>query len=182
MAGMCVSVLLVLKDVVAHTRRKGLMAVKPIPEGYTSITPYLTVDDGKGAIEFYKRAFGATERGAMVAPDGKIAHAELQIADAVVMLSDSFPEFTTKTPKELGGTSVAVFLYVEDVDSVVQAAAEAGATIAMEPEDQFWGDRLGHVIDPFGHVWLIATRVENLTPEEIEARSREAFAAMGAAA
>ena len=155
------------------------MAVKPIPEGYTSITPYLTVDDGQGAIEFYERAFGATERGKMAAPDGRIAHAELQIGDAVVMLSDKFPQFVTETPKELAGTTVAIFLFVEDVDAVVQAAADAGATITVEPEDQFWGDRLGQVTDPFGHVWLIATRVADLTPEEIQARSREVFASMG---
>jgi PhnB protein len=155
------------------------MTVKPIPEGYTSITPYLTVGDGKRAIEFYKRAFGATERGRMAAPDGRIAHAELQIGDAVVMLSDKFPQFLSQAPKELGGTTVAIFLFVEDVDSVVQTAAEAGATITMEPEDQFWGDRLGQVTDPFGHMWLIATRVEDLTPEETAARSREVFASMG---
>ena len=155
------------------------MAVKPIPEGYTSITPYLTVDDGQGAIEFYERAFGATERGKMAAPDGRIAHADLQIGDAVVMLSDKFPQFVTETPKELAGTTVAIFLFVEDVDAVVQAAADAGATITVEPEDQFWGDRLGQVTDPFGHVWLIATRVADLTPEEIQARSREVFASMG---
>ena len=154
------------------------MAAKPIPEGYTSITPYLTVDDGKGAIEFYKRAFGAIERGMMAAPDGRIAHAELRIGEAVIMLSDSLPQFATRTPKELGGTTAAIFHFVEDVDSVVQAAADAGATITMEPEDQFWGDRLGHVTDPFGHVWLIATRVEDLTPEEVEARGREVFANM----
>jgi PhnB protein len=154
------------------------MAVKPIPDEYTSITPYLTVDDGKRAIEFYERAFGATERGRMAAPDGRIAHAELQIGDAVVMLSDSFPQFEARTPKDLGGTTVGIFLFVEDVDSVVQGAAGAGATITMEPEDQFWGDRLGRITDPFGHVWLIATRVEDLTPEEIEARSREVFASM----
>jgi PhnB protein len=155
------------------------MAVKPIPEGYTSITPYLTVDDGRGAIEFYKRAFGASERGVMAAPDGRIAHAELQIGDSVLMLSDKFPQFVSETPKELGGTSAAIFLFVEDVDSVVEDAAGAGATIIMQPEDQFWGDRLGQVSDPFGHVWLIATRVEDVAPDEIDARSREVFASMG---
>jgi PhnB protein len=155
------------------------MAVKPIPEGYTSITPYLTVDDGKGAIEFYKRAFGATERGVMDAPDGRIAHAELQIGDAVLMLSDKFPQSACQTPKELGGTTVAIFLFVEDVDSVVRDAADAGATITMQPADQFWGDRLGQVTDPFGNVWQIATHVEDLTPEEIEARGRDAFASTG---
>jgi len=155
------------------------LAVKPIPEGYTSITPYLTVDDAKAAIEFYKRAFGATERGVMAAPDGRIGHAELQIGDAIFMLSDKFPQSACQTPKELGGTTVAIFLFVEDVDSVVQDAADAGATITMQPEDQFWGDRLGQVTDPFGNVWQIATRIADLTPEEIEARGREAFASMG---
>jgi PhnB protein len=155
------------------------MAVQPVPEGYTSITPYLTVDDAKGAIEFYTRAFGATERGVMAAPDGKIAHAELQIGDAVIMLSDKFPQSACQTPKELGGTTVAIFLFVEDVDSVVQDAADAGATITMQPENQFWGDRLGQVTDPFGNVWQIATRVEELTPDEVEARGREFMASMG---
>lgn len=154
------------------------MAAKPIPEGYTSITPYLTVDDGKGAIEFYKRAFGATERGVMAAPDGKIAHAELQIGDAVVMLCDKLPQFVADTPRELGGSTVTIFHYVEDVDAVVRTAVDAGATITREPEDQFWGDRFGLVTDPFGHLWLIATRVEELTPEEIDVRSREILASM----
>jgi PhnB protein len=155
------------------------MAAKPIPEGYTSITPYLTVDDGKGAIEFYKRAFGATERGRMEGPDGKIAHAELQIGSGVVMLSDKFPQSACQTPKELGGTTVAIFLFVDDVDSVVQDAADAGATITMQPENQFWGDRLGQVTDPYGNVWQIATRVVDLTPEEIDQRGREFMAQMG---
>src|SRR4051812_6477232 len=114
-----------------------------IPEGYTSITPYLTVDDATAAIEFYKRAFGATELERMAAPDGRVAHASLQIGEARIMLSDKFPQSACKTPTELGGTTVAIFLFVEDVDSVVQDAADAGATITMEPADQFWGDRLG---------------------------------------
>ncbi len=151
---------------------------KPIPEGYTSVTPYLTVDDGKRAIEFYKKAFGATERGRMAAPDGRIAHAELQIGDAVIMLCDSFPQFITQTPTEIGGTAVGIFLYVEDVDAVVKQAGDAGATIVQEPEDQFWGDRIAHLSDPYGHVWHVATRVEDLSPEELAARSREVFASM----
>jgi PhnB protein len=155
-----------------------MTAAKPIPQGYTSVTPYLTVDDGKRAIEFYKRAFGATVRGAMDAPDGRIAHAELEIGGSVVMLSDRFPQSACGTPKELKGTTVAIFLFVEDVDAVVRTAADAGATVDREPEDQFWGDRLGQVTDPFGHVWQIATRVEDLEPEVIEARGREAFASM----
>ena len=154
------------------------MAVKPIPDGYENAIPYLTVDDGKGAIEFYKRAFGATESSSMPAPDGRIAHAELRIGDALIMLSDAFPQFAARTPKALGGTTAALFLYADDVDAVVQKAAEAGATITMEPADQFWGDRLGQVTDPFGHVWQIATHVEDVTPEEMEARGREAMAAL----
>ena len=155
------------------------MTVKPIPEGYTSVTPYLTVDDAKGAIEFYKRAFGATERGIMAVPDGRIAHAELEIGDAVVMLCDKLPEFFGKTPKELGGTTVSIFLFVDDVDAVFQRAEDAGATVLMEPDDQIWGDRLGQVEDPFGHLWLIATRVEDVKSAELEARTRAAFAGGG---
>lgn len=155
------------------------MAAEPIPEGFTSITPYLTVDDGQGAIDFYKRAFGATEQGVMKGPDGKIAHAALQIGDAVIMLSDKFPQSACQTPKELGGTTVAIFLYVEDVDATVQDAVDAGATITMQPEDQFWGDRLGQVTDPFGNVWQIATHVQDLTREEIEERGREFMASAG---
>lgn len=155
------------------------MAAEPIPEGFTSITPYLTVDDGQGAIDFYKRAFGATEQGVMKGPDGKIAHAALQIGDAVIMLSDKFPQSACQTPKELGGTTVAIFLYVEDVDATVQDAVDAGATVTMQPEDQFWGDRLGQVTDPFGNVWQIATHVQDLTREEIEERGREFMASAG---
>ena len=153
------------------------MAVNPIPEGFSRITPYLTVDDGKAAIEFYKRAFGATDRGVMTSPDGKVAHASLEIGNGAIMLSDRFPQSACQTPKDLGGTTVALFLYVEDVDAVVRDAAAAGATITMQPEDQFWGDRLGQVTDPFGHVWQIATRVEEVAPEEVDARAREMFAA-----
>jgi len=155
------------------------MTVKPIPDGYTSITPYLTVDDGRKAIEFYKRAFDATERGVMSVPDGRIAHAELEIGDAVVMLCDNLPEFAGRTPRALGGTTVSIFLFVEDVDAVFQRAEDAGATIIMEPDDQIWGDRLGQVEDPFGHLWLIATRVENVKPAELEARTRAVFASTG---
>jgi PhnB protein len=154
------------------------MAVEPIPEGYTSVSPYLTVDDGKAAIDFYKRAFGATEIGVMEAPDGKIAHAALRIGNGVIMFSDPFPQFAAKSPKELGGTSVVPFLYVEDVDAVIRQAADAGATVDMQPEDQFWGDRMGQITDPFGHIWQIATHVEDVAPEEMERRSQEIFAAM----
>jgi PhnB protein len=154
------------------------MAVKPIPEGYRTISPYLCVDDATRAIEFYEQAFGAKERGRMQSPDGKIAHAELEIGDSVVMLSDAFPQFATKAPTELGGTSASIMMYAEDVDAVVKQALDAGATIEREVEDQFWGDRFGAVTDPFGHVWSIATHVEDVSPEEMAKRAEEAMAAM----
>ena len=154
------------------------MPVKPIPEGYHSVTPYLAVQDARKAIDFYKRAFGATERGAMTAPDGTIAHAEVQIGDSVLMVSDPFPQSGIKPPNELGGTSGAVFLYVEDIDALMQQAADAGATVTVPPEDMFWGDRFGTLTDPFGHQWQIATHIEDLSPEEIEERGKEAMASM----
>jgi PhnB protein len=156
------------------------MATKPspIPEGYHTVTPYLAVDDAARAIDFYKKAFGAKERVRMEAPDGKIGHAELELGDSLVMLSDPFPQASTRPPKELDGTSASVFMYVEDVDAVVNKAVGAGATVTMEVEDQFWGDRFGTVTDPFGHVWSIATHVEDLTPDEIAERGKAAMAAM----
>ena len=156
------------------------MATKPIPEGYHAVTPYLCVDGAAEAIDYYTQAFGANETVRMASPDGKIAHAELEIGDSRVMLSDAFPQFTTKPPKELGGTSVSVFLYVEDVDAVVKRAADAGGTITVEVADQFWGDRFGALTDPFGHVWTIATHVEDVPPEEMAKRAEEAMAAMSA--
>jgi PhnB protein len=152
---------------------------QPIPEGLSTISLYLAVDDAAKAIEYYKQAFGAEERVRMDAPDGKVGHAELAIGDSVVMLSDPFPQSSTRPPKELGGTSAGAFMYVEDVDAVVKRAVDAGATITMEVADQFWGDRFGTITDPFGHVWSIATHIEDLTPEEISERGREAMAAMG---
>jgi len=157
------------------------MATQPIPEGYSTISPYLAVDDAAEAIAYYKKAFGAEETVRMDAPDGKIGHAELKIGDSHVMLSDPFPQASTTPPKELGGTSASIFMYVEDVDAVVQKAVDAGATVTMEVEDQFWGDRFGSITDPFGHIWSIATHVEDLTPEEIEERGKAAMAAMAGA-
>jgi PhnB protein len=160
------------------TRLEGTMATKPIPEGYHSLTPYLAVDDAAAAIDYYTRAFGAKERVRMDAPGGKIGHAELEIGDALVMLSDPFPQSSTRSPTELGGTSVSVFMYAEDVDAVVKQAVDAGATVTMEVEDQFWGDRMGSVTDPFGHSWSIATHVEDVPPEEMAERAKTAMAAM----
>lgn len=154
------------------------MAVKPVPEGYHTVTPYLAVEDAAKAIEFYKQAFGAKELVRMEAPGNRIGHAELGIGDGRVMLADPFPQSSSKPPKELGGASASVFLYVEDVDALVKQAVAAGATVTMEVEDQFWGDRFGAVTDPFGHVWSIATHVEDVAPEEIARRGREAMAAM----
>jgi PhnB protein len=154
------------------------MATKPVPDGYHTVTPYLAVDDAADAIEYYKKAFGAKERVRMDTPDGRIGHAELEIGDSLVMLADPFPQSTTIPPSQLGGTSAGVFLYVEDVDAVVKQAVDAGATITMEVADQFWGDRFGSVKDPFGHSWSIATHVEDVPPEEMAERAKEAMASM----
>jgi PhnB protein len=155
------------------------MATKPIPEGYHSLTLYLAVDDAAKAIEFYQRAFGATERVRMPAPDGRIGHAELEIGDSVLMLADPSPQSQAKPPKELGGTTAGIFVYVEDVDAVVQDALDAGATLTMPVDDMFWGDRFGSVTDPFGHSWQIATHIEDVSPEEMEERMKAAMAEAG---
>ena len=154
------------------------MAVKPIPEGYHTVTPYIVVENASEAIEFYKRAFGAQERGRMEGPGGMVAHAELQIGDSPIMLSDPFPQSTVRPPNTIGGTSASIFLYVEDVDTAFKQAVEAGATVEMEVADQFWGDRFGTLTDPYGHTWSIATRIEDLSPEEIAERGQAAMAAM----
>jgi PhnB protein len=154
------------------------MAVQPVPDGYHTVSPYLAVEDAATAIDYYKKAFGATERVRMEAPDGKIGHAELEIGDSIVMLADPFPQASTKPPHELGGTSAGVFLYVEDVDAVVKRAVDAGATVTMEVADQFWGDRFGTVTDPFGHVWSVATHIEDVPPAEMAERAKAAMAAM----
>jgi PhnB protein len=154
------------------------MAVKPIPEGFHTLTPYLAVENAADAIEYYKQAFGAEEKFRMEAPGGKIGHAELQIGDSLVMLSDPFPQSSTKAPSELGATTSSVFMYVEDVDAVVKQAVDAGATVTMEVADQFWGDRFGTITDPFGHMWSIATHIEDVPPQEMAERAKAAMAAM----
>jgi PhnB protein len=156
------------------------MPTKPVPEGYHTVSAYLAVDDAERAIEYYTKAFGAKEVVRMSAPGGKIGHAELEIGDSRIMLSDPFPQASTRPPKDLGGTSASVFMYVEDVDALVKQATDAGATVTMEVADQFWGDRFGTITDPFGHVWSIATHVEDVPPEEMERRGREAMAGMSA--
>ena len=154
------------------------MATQPIPEGYHTATPYLVIDGASEAIDYYKKAFGAKERMRMEAPGNRIGHAEIEIGDSLVMLSDAFPQSTTKAPTELGGTTAGVFLYVEDVDAVVKKAVDAGATVTMEVADQFWGDRFGSISDPFGHSWSIATHVEDVPPEEMAERAKTAMAAL----
>jgi PhnB protein len=161
---------------VTRTRRK-TMAVNPIPEGYHA-APYLAVDDADAAIEYYRKAFGAKERVRMEAPGGRVGHAELEIGDSIVMLADPFPQGSTHPPKELGGTTVSVFMYVEDVDAVVKRAVDEGASVTMEVADQFWGDRFGSIVDPFGHSWSFATHVEDVPPEEVAERAKAAMAAM----
>jgi PhnB protein len=147
------------------------MAVKPIPEGYHTVTPYLTIRGAARAIEFYQRAFGAEELMRMPGPEGKIMHAELQIGDSRLMLSDEFPEMGGKSPQALGGSPGFLFLYVKDVDAAFQRAVGAGAQAKVPPADMFWGDRFGRLVDPFGHEWGLATHREDLTPEEIARRA-----------
>jgi len=140
------------------------------------VIPYLSVDGAAAALEFYGRVFGATERMRMNAPDGKIGHAELEFGDSVVMLADTFPDMGGKCPKEIGGTPVTVMVYVEDVDACFQRALDNGATEKVKVQDQFYGDRSGSFEDPFGHVWHVASHVEDVPPEEM---GRRAAAAMG---
>ncbi len=147
-----------------------------IPSGYPSLRPYLFVDDAAAALEFYAKAFGATERMRLTVPGGKIAHAEVEIGDSLLMLCDPLPHFSSRPPKDLGGTTSQVFLYVEDVDTAVQRALDAGATLSIDITEPFWGDRFGGVTDPFGQEWLIATRVEDLSPAEMMERGRPALA------
>ena len=143
-----------------------------------TITPHLMVRGGRKAIEFYTRAFGAKERLRMDGPEGTIAHAEIELGDHVFMVADPFPQSATKSPRELGATTVSVMMYVQDVDAAVQNALDAGATITMPVEDQFWGDRFGQITDPFGHVWSLATHVEDVPPEQMAERAERAMAAM----
>lgn len=154
--------------------------VKPIPEGYPTVTPALTVRDAAHMIEFYKEAFGAQERYRMPTPDGKgIAHAELRIGDSVFMLGEEMPgQECGGSPLMLGGTAVNFYVYVKDVNAAFDRAVGAGATIKQPVENMFWGDRIGTVIDPSGHIWTLATRVEEVSPEELEKRGREAFEKM----
>ena len=145
--------------------------VKPIPDSYHVVTPYLSIRGAANAIEFYKKAFGATERMRMAQPDGRVGHAELQIGDSCVMLADEFPEMDFRGPHSVGGSPVHLHLYVEDVDAVVAQAVGAGAKVVRAVQDQFYGDRSGTITDPYGHVWHVATHKEDLSPEEMRKRA-----------
>jgi PhnB protein len=149
--------------------------VDPIPAEYPRVTPYLSIDGAADAIEFYCDVLGATERGRMAGPDGKIGHAELTIGESVIMLSDAFPEAGAPTPKALGGSAVTVMVYVEDVDDVFGRAVQRGAKEISPVQDQFYGDRSGQFEDPFGHRWNVATHVEDVPPEEMEKRAAQAM-------
>lgn len=162
-------------------RTTAARAVKPVPAGYHTATPYLTVRNAAAAIDFYKRALGAVEKERMPGPGGKLMHAELAIGDSIVMLSDEFPEMGggPRSPESLGGITGYVFLYVPDVDATMRRAVEAGAHVTMPATDMFWGDRFGKVKDPFGHEWGIATHKEDLSADEIRQRAQAAMAQMG---
>jgi PhnB protein len=150
------------------------MAVKPIPEGYHSVTPYLIVRGGAEAIEFYQKAFGAVELFRMPTPDGKIGHAEIKVGDSPIMLADEFPDMGYQGPESLGGSPVSLMIYVDDVDTVFNRAVDAGATVKEALADKFYGDRMGTVVDPFGHRWHLATHKEDVSPEEMERRAKAA--------
>ena len=149
--------------------------VKPIPDDYPRVSAYITVDGAAAAIEFYKSVLGATERGRLPGPDGRIGHAELTMGDSLIMLSDAFPDMGVRDPKDIGGTPVTLSVYVEDVDDVFARALAAGAREQRPVQNQFYGDRSGQFVDPWGHRWNVASRVENVSPEEMERRA----AAMG---
>lgn len=146
---------------------------KPIPAGYHSVTPYLIIKGAVDAIDFYKRAFGATESMRMQGPDGKIGHAEIRIGDSVVMLADEHPDMGYRSPQSLGGAGVSLMVYVEKVDETFKRALAAGAKELRPVVNQFYGDRSGTLQDPFGHVWTVSTHVEDIAPEEMRRRSEE---------
>jgi PhnB protein len=150
------------------------MSVKPQPDGYHSVTPYLICKNAAAAIEFYRQAFGATPSMAMNAPDGRIMHAEIKIGDSVVMLADEHPEIHALSPDTVGGTPVSLLVYVPDVDAVFAKAVECGATAERAVATQFYGDRTGGIRDPFGHRWYLATHVKDVSREEMEDRTQAA--------
>jgi len=154
--------------------------IKPVPEGYHTLSPYLTVRGASDALEFYKKAFGATEICRLDMPDGKIGHAEFKIGDSILMISDESPQCPSTSPEALGGSPVTLHLYVTDADATFAYAIKAGAKETMPLENQFWGDRMGGVVDPFGHNWMIATHIEDVDPSEFQSRMETCFAGKAA--
>ena len=150
------------------------MPAQPVPAGYHTVTPYLIVRNATRALDFYKRAFGATELVRMADPTGRIGHAEIRIGDSPVMLADEYPDMGARSPESVGGCPISLYVYVANVDTVAQQAIDAGATVERPVKDQFYGDRSGTFLDPFGHKWTIATHIEDLSPEEIDKRARAA--------
>ena len=146
------------------------MAVKTVPDGYHTVTPYMTIRDAAKALEFYKKAFGAEVAVRMDGPGGRISHAEMRIGNSMIMLSDEAPEMGAKSPQQLGGSPVKLLLYVDDVDAITKRAVEAGATIVRPVEDQFYGDRVATIEDPFAHQWFIHTHKEDVSGEEMQRR------------
>jgi len=157
------------------------VVVKPVPDGYHTVTPYMTVRGAAKAIDFYKEAFGAVEVLRMPMPDGSVAHAEIKIGDSVIMMGEENPAWGNKSPQALGGTPTGLMIYVPDCDAVFARALAAGATVSKPLTDQFYGDRSGTVIDPFGHQWTLATHVEDVPPEEMQTRMDAMMAQMGGA-
>lgn len=151
------------------------MTAKPIPDGYHTATPYLIVQNAAAAIEFYRRAFGATELMRLTDPRGKVGHAEIKIGDSPIMLADEMPEMGFRSPQSIGGAGVSLLLYVEDVDTRFRQATGAGAKVLRPVQDQFYGDRSGTLEDPFGHVWTLATHTEDVSMEEINRRAEALF-------
>ena len=160
------------------TARPPAKKVSAVPAGYHTVTPYLTVHDGAGALEFYTRALGAREVMRMDAPGGKIGHAEFRIGGSVVMLSDEFPGTSTKAPTSLGGTTGSIMLYVPNVDAAFKKAIDAGCKSIMAPTDMFWGDRFGKLEDPYGNQWALATHKEDVPPKQMAERAKAAMAKM----
>ena len=152
-------------------------AAKPIPDGYHSVTPYLSISGAAAAIDFYKKAFGAIELFRMAQPDGSIGHAEIKIGDSPIMLADECPEMKCLSPKTLGGSAVSLMVYVDDVDKIFKQAVDAGAQEFRPVENKFYGDRTGSLIDPFGYMWHVGTHIEDVAPEEMEQRTAAAHAA-----
>lgn len=158
-----------------QTKKPKAAKTKPVPHGFHTVTPYLTLKGAAEAIEFYKNAFGAKELTRETMPDGKVLHARVRIGDTIIMISDEFPNSDTKSPTSLGGTTGTLHIYSRNVDSLWQQAVSAGAKAVMPLEDQFWGERFGQLVDPFGHRWSLSMRIK-MSPQEIEAKRQAAMA------